>query len=142
MGTPWTYGPVEFTIDTDETPVAVLELKVIHRGRLKSMRLNQLTGVAGAGSFRIFTKRAAAEAVAGNSASSALAGVDPDAYSLFGEKTIAGGKFEDFDMSYDFVNKDGTPSMPVRRLWMVIEPGPTGEVTYSLSMTFEGSELL
>lgn len=137
MNDSWNYGPVEFEVPAGE-PTAI-ELKVPHRGSISSIRLLQLDGADG-GTFRIFNSERAAREVTGSSASSAVPGQDPDSYAVMPRKTITGGKCEEFQQSYQYRNRDGTYTMPIRRLWMVIEPTGSGSNTYSLSLTITPSQ--
>lgn len=131
----WSYGPLEFAAPAGEA--TVVELKVPHRGAINAIRLNQIDGGADDGNFRIFTKEAAALSAVGSSSSASLPGIDPDSYSVFGAKDITNGTFAEYEKSYGYRNRDGTYSVPIRRLWLVLEHNGGGENQYSISMEIE-----
>jgi len=139
MGVPWNYGPVQFEAEAD-TPL-VVELKVPHRGKIRQLLLDEIGG-ADAASFEVFNSEDAAHVFSGSSESSALeGGQHPKGFSLFGAKTLAAGQFADYDMEVMYSNQDGTPTNPVRRLWMVFTHTGAGVNTYQMSMVIEMPDL-
>lgn len=127
----WEYGPTTFTVEGGVP--SVVELRVPDRGVINNIRLAELNGGAHGGTFRIFHKEAAADAVVGTSESSLIAGDDPDLYSVVGQKTIVAGKHESYGLNCHY--RSGVGSNPSRRLWLVIEPNAAGDIEYGLSMT-------
>lgn len=147
-GLPWSYGPVEFTIDGARDNV--VELHVPHRGVIRSINLIQLGG-ADDGSFEIFDSEAAARAVEDvvasqsgsslsltSSSSIQVVGTDPAVHSLTqGQVEIAAGRYTANGLDLAYRNRDGNYTNPVRRLWLVINSEGAGQKTFALSMMFE-----
>lgn len=138
MGTPYSAGPFEFSAPGGEE--TVVELRVPWRGIINTVRLNQVSGVEVDAAFRLYQSRCAANP--GGSCGSEELPSDPDSYSVFGEKErTANTPFAEFEKNYPFVNKDGTPSNPQRRLYLSIEPEGSGDKEWSLSMEIDTSNL-
>ena len=69
MGTPWGYGPKEFTVEGGQP--SVVQLNVPHRGRITAINLQQIVG-DGDGNFTIYDAKDAAFAVSGSSSTCRL----------------------------------------------------------------------
>jgi len=141
MGTPWGYGPKEFTVPGGQQ--SIVQLRVPHRGEIKAINLKQIDG-ANAGVFEIFDSHDVAEGVIASSSSSsgsAIDSTDPAVNSVTGPLVITAGAYADNAVNKMYINRDGTSTNPVRRLWMRIDPTGPGQLTYSLSMTIEMGEL-
>ena len=131
---PWAFGPVEFTVPGGEP--SLVELAVPPRGTIHSFRCLQTAGDVDATTLRLFQSEAAAQlAIAGGSDSVAPITLEPDAYSVFGSKSLTDGRLVEDAKEYPYRNQDGRFSAPVERLWLVIEPAGTGDKTFVLSMT-------
>lgn len=147
-GLPWSYGPVEFTIDGARNNM--VELRVPHRGVIRSIILEQIGG-ADDGVFEIFDSEEAARAlddVVVSQSSSSLSltssssvqvvGTDPAVHSITqGQVAINSGRYAANGLDLIYRNRDGNYSNPVRRLWLVINSEGSGQKTFSLSMMFE-----
>lgn len=129
---PYTYGPHEF--DASGGELTVVELRVPARGEISSIQLDQIAGDLVAGSFRILTSRAAALSLVGSSSSEVLPGGNPNQYSVFGNQPITDGHFAVYGQFWPYRNKDGSQSVQVRRLWLVLDLAGTGEKTFSITM--------
>lgn len=144
MGLPWGYGPVQATA-TGGQPT-LLELRVPHRGIIRSLHVAYDDGSQDSGSFEIYASQAAAEeairlAATGDDSSSSLSssmgsvGLSPGAYSVSGVQQLVNGKFDKHELRWAYINRDGTPTNGVRRLWMVVTPAGIGPRDLVLSMT-------
>ncbi len=130
--TPYPFGPVGF--DAPGGDISIIDLALPAVGDILTIRLNQLSGVKVAGSFRIFQSLEAAEAIAGSLASSSLAGTDPDDYSVVGVKAFTGGSYSEFQCRYGYANQDANITSRKRRLYLVMQPGGSGDKSFSLSL--------
>jgi len=138
MSNQWGYGPVQFSVEAGQEEI--VRLDVPHRGTIKQINLKQLSGTD-AGNFEIYDSEVAAMATAGSSADSATEGGDPEAHSITnGQVSITSGAYR-AAVDYPYINRDGTPTNPVRRLWMRINSGGSGTETYGLSLLIEPSAL-
>jgi len=131
MSTTWGYGPKQFTAPGESS---VIRLDVPHRGQIKSINLQQLDGQA-AGNFKIYDSELAANVFAGSSMSSAGAGDDPAVHQIAEVKLIVAGAFQAFDLEIHYINRDGTGTNPVRRLWMLLTHDGGDNTEWALSMT-------
>jgi len=145
MGMPWGYGPKQFQIEGGQDEI--VRLDVPHRGTIRAINLNELGG-ASAGIFEIYDSQAAAAVLGGAGSSSSsvssdqVEGGDPAAHSITaGEVAIAGGQYRANNLEIPYINRDGTPTNPVRRLWMRINLEGAGTKTVSLGMTIEPAPL-
>ena len=112
-----------------------------HRGKIVQINLHQITG-NDAGTFEIYDSEPAARVYdSSSSSSSALEGGDPAVNSVTnGPVAITNGKYQSA-VNLPYINRDGTPTNPVRRLWMRINSGGSGMETYGLSMMIEPAAL-
>jgi len=138
MATQWGYGPKNFSITAGSDHVIALD--VPHRGTIKQINLQQSNG-GDSGVFEIYDAEIAAEVGAESSSVSALASGDPAAHSITdGEVAISAGSYRAaWDVPY--INRDGSISLPVRRLWMRINITGSGDKDFTLSMTIEPSDI-
>lgn len=137
--TPWGYGPKNFDVPAGSSQL--LELRVPSRGELDAVLLAQVEGADG-GTFEIFDSREAAErAISEANSSSVDSSSDasvPTAYaahSITGPLTITAGRYSARGLELAYMNRDGTPTNNVRRLWGVITATGSGTLTFSLSLT-------
>jgi len=138
MSNQWGYGPVQFSVEASQDEI--VQLNVPHRGRIVQINLKQLDG-SDAGNFEIYDSEIAAYVTAGSSSASATEGGDPEAHSVTnGQIAITSGAYR-AAVDYPYINRDGTPTNPVRRLWMRINSGGSGQEPYSLSMMIEPAAL-
>lgn len=132
----WGYGPVSFVVTGGAANL--LELKVPHRGTIREIRLKQIGG-AEAGSFEIFDAQGAAEAVSapldGVAAVTSLG--DPASHSVTGSIAYAAGTYSSGEIERTYINRDGSYTAAIRRLWARLSPGGAGEQTYELTMIVE-----
>lgn len=138
MGQQWGYGPKSFEITAGEDQI--VQLGVPHRGTIKQINLQQ-QGAADGGVFEIYDSEAAAKSLVGSSSSSAIEGMEPAAHSITdGEVAITSGAYR-ASVDIPYINRDGTPTNPVRRLWMRINITGSGTKNFSLGMLIEPSDL-
>lgn len=153
-GTPYTSGPhIVEGFGGDEVRV---ELRVPHRGVIRGIRFEQVTGVDAACAFELYNSRKAAPAgpvlSSSSGASFPAAGLSESlteaeegaraAYSVFGEKTMSSGTpFAEYDVGYMYSNRDGTPTNPQRKLYLALRPAGTGFKQYALTLIIETSRL-
>lgn len=149
MGTSWGYGPKTFTVEgAVDTVVA---LRVPHRGTIQQINLEQIGGADG-GNFEIYDSEAAAksiaEAIAGqlslssSTGSAEVTGGDPAVHAILqGTGVITAGRFQSHDMQRQYRNRDGTYSVPIRKLWMVIRSDGAGIKNFALAMMIEQADL-
>ncbi len=151
-GMPWGYGPKQFDVEAGKD--VIVRLDVPHRGTIKAINLNELGG-ASLGVFEIYDSQNAAAVFApvlgyGSSSSSVASSVssedveggDPAAHSITaGEVAIEDGQYRANNLDIPYINRDGTPTNPVRRLWMRINLAGAGIKTISLGMTIEPAPL-
>jgi len=137
MATPYMAGP--FTIVATGGESTCVELRVPHRGTIKAVKFNQLSGVEVACAFELFTLRAACPpgSDTGSSSSSASASLvnGRDMYSVCGQKSrLAATLFAEFETTYPYVNQDGTATVPHRRLFLEVIPEGTGVKEYEIAL--------
>ncbi len=133
----WGYGPKEFSVGPGQS---VVRLDVPHRGEIKTINLQQVGGADDA-TLKLYDSEQAAKVFTGSSSSSAVEGGDPEAHLITEPKAVAAGVYQEFGLSIDYINRDGTPTNPVRRLWMLFDSQAAGETTWSLSMMIEPASL-
>lgn len=147
MSTPWGYGPVQFDVPAGQDQL--VELHVPHRGTIRGINLQQLDGTAD-GVFEIYDSENAAKSVTTEGLSSvsslsssyAIEGGNAAAHSITdGEVTISGGAYRANDLNIPYINRDGSPSNCIRRLWMRINMEGSGDTTMALSMTIDPSDI-
>lgn len=140
MGTQYEAGPYEFdAVGGEET---CIELRIPHRGIIRTMRAEQLTGIDVASTFELYTKNAVCTTEGQSSSESGSTVGDRSMYSIFGEKTIpSGSALSEFEKSYHYSNADGTSTNPQRKLYLGITPGGTGAKSFAISFSIETSNL-
>lgn len=74
----------------------------------------------GSGTFALYDSAEAAAAAAG---------------SITGDLSIAAGRHASRSLELHYSNRDGTPTNNVRKLWLGINAGMSGDFDFSLSMT-------
>lgn len=151
MGTtPWMYGPVEFSAEVDNDVIVVLN--VPYRGTIKAINLQEVGGGTAAGEIEIYSSEmifrhfslfsaatsSSSSSIAGSSSMSAAAGADPSAYSVTGPLTVAAGKYQNMGLNFGYVNRDGTPTNGVRKLYLRIRTDSAGPFT--LTMVIEPAD--
>jgi len=142
MASSWQYGPTVF--DAPLGRASVLELHVPARGTIHAFRLLSATAIDG--TFTIYNAEAAAvdamNEINGESSSvsSTVVGGLPEAYRVL-TGTVTDGVCHDTNQ-YLYANQDGTPAIPVGRLWLVLNI-PTGALTAEvvIAMTIERQTL-
>ena len=137
-GTPWAFGPVTLAaVGGDATNIAI---GVPHRGIIRSIKFEQISGTDVATTFNIYSREEAAPP-----GSDSMAGdteYPRNMYKVLPEQSIGvGATLALFDLNYVYVNKDGTPTNPVRRLYVEVTPGGTGDKEFALSMEIESAPL-
>lgn len=137
MALPWGYGPKQFEIPAGTD--VVVRLDVPHRGIIQAINLQQQGG-ADNGVFEIYDSEAAAKALAGSSSSdsSGISGAEPETHSITnGEVAISAGAYRANNLSIPYINRDGTPTNAIRKLWMRMAVTGSGNLAFSLSMIIE-----
>ena len=137
MTLPWGYGPKQFEIPAGTD--VVVRLDVPHRGMIQAINLQQQEG-ADDGVFEIYDSEAAAKSLTGSSSSdsSGISGAEPATHSITnGEVTISGGAYRANNLSIPYINRDGSPTNAIRRLWMRMAVESSGNLKFSLSMIIE-----
>lgn len=139
MSSLWPYGPVTFEVNGGE--ISALELKVPRRGIIRAITVEQLDGDNNA-TLQLMDSRAAVSAYLGAGDSSiSQPGEATDAaaaHKVTAELAIVAGKLFLSDVRLPYVNRDGTNSNPVRRLWGLLNvPDVVGRVSFAISLTIE-----
>ncbi len=139
MSSLWAYGPVTFEVNGGE--ISALELKVPRRGIIRAITVEQLDGENNA-TLQLMDSRAAVSAYLGAGDSSiSQPGEATDAaaaHKVTAELAIAAGQLFLSDVRLPYVNRDGTNSNPVRRLWGLLNvPDVVGRVSFAISLTIE-----
>jgi hypothetical protein len=132
----WPYGPVQFEIVAGSDQL--VELKVPHRATIQSINLNEVGGGTTGGSFEIYDSEPAALYRLGSASASEVEGGEEEAHSITnGAITITAGAYSARNLNIAYVNRDGTFTNPVRRLWMRVLLTGSGTKLFSLGMTLE-----
>lgn len=137
MTLPWGYGPKQFEIPAGTD--VVVRLDVPHRGLIQVINLQQQDG-ADNGVFEIYDSEAAAKVLVGSSSSdsSGISGAEPAAHSVTaGAVVISNGAYRANNLRIPYINRDGSPTNGIRRLWMRMVVEGAGNLTFSLSMVIE-----
>ena len=137
MALPWGYGPKQFEIPAGTD--VVVRLDVPHRGVIQAINLQQQDGAAN-GVFEIYDSEAAAKVLVGSSSSdsSGISGAEPATHSITnGEIAISTGAYRANNLNIPYINRDGSPTNGIRRLWMRMAVGGSGNLAFSLSMIIE-----
>lgn len=149
MGTSWGYGPKTFEIEGGVS--TLVALRVPHRGTIQQINLEQVGG-ADDGSFEIYDSETAAKIMAtdvagpaslsSSTSSGELAAHDPAVHAIYqGAGVITSGRHRGNALNVQYRNRDGTYSVPVRKLWMVINVQGVGIKQFALSMMIEMIDL-
>lgn len=139
MGTPWGYGPNQFDVEAGKA--SLVQLNVIHRGTIRNFNLRVAGGTTG--SFAIYSsENAARQAVAdaNSETESVSVDVDPANYIVY-EGTLTSGVFTAHELRVRYINRDGTPTNPVPRLWMLLKPDGSGQLPAVIGMVIDGADL-
>lgn len=140
MTTTWMYGPVEFSVEASQDSIVVLN--VPHRGTIKAINLQESGGGSAAGEIEIYASemvmRQFGVASSSLSSMSVPAGMDASAYSVTGPLVVAAGKYQNMNTNFSYLNRDGTPTNGVRKLYMRINTDSAGPFT--LSMVIEPAD--
>lgn len=134
MSIPWTLRPYQFSAVAGEE--TVIPLKVPSRGTINSLRIDDLDSPTDAATFDIVTLQAAAYAEEKGSLSLNMPGETGKQYSVLGgPQAMTGGFYAAENLLRGYRNLDGTYSVPVRLLYLVIKPAGTGTHNYAITMT-------
>lgn len=129
-----------------------VELRVPHRGIIRGVRFEQVTGVDAACEFELYNSRKAAPSSPALSSSSGASfpaeGLSESlteategaraAYSVFGAKNMSSGTpFAEYDVNYMYTNRDGTPTNPQRKLYLALRAGGAGFKQYAITLIIE-----
>jgi hypothetical protein len=144
--TPYTSGP--HIVEADGGEETRIMLRTPHRGRIKSVKFEQIAGTPAACAFELYTSVLAAppgEPSSGSldmpseSLSESVQG-PRSAYSVFGEKNMnSGAVFAEYEKDYVFRNADGTSTNPQRRLYLAVRPDGSGVKQFALTLEMETS---
>lgn len=135
MSIPWMYGPKQFEVQGGA--FSVIQLNVPQRGELRTINLQ--VGGGSTGDFVIYCSEEAAREAAANgngsslSSSSGSVEIPPSAYEVC-RGALTGGKYVNSELQVLYVNRDGTPTNEVKRLWMVLNPAGVDDLVVTLLM--------
>lgn len=142
MAHPWGYGPKTFSIPGGCD--SVVQLNVPYRGVLRGINFMYADGANLGCDFEIFSSEQAArdasedpESSEGESCGSVAVSPSAAAYSITGPLSFSNGQYSQTDLNIPYINRDGTPTNGVRRLWMLVRPGISGTQEMTLSMTID-----
>jgi len=142
MPTPYTSGP--HILEAPGGQETCLQIRAPHRGKIRSIKFEQIAGVDENCDFEVYTSSAACPPGQSLSSESLSESVDGprSAYSIFGPKTMnSGAAFSEFDKDYVFRNADGTSTNPQRKLYVALRPGGGGAKQFALTLEMETSPL-
>jgi len=142
QGTPYFAGP--FTLECVGAEESCIVINVPWRATITGFAFNQVGGVAADCAFELYTKALACPPTGSSESSSGALDHDKTMYSVFGERSFtAGTPLTEYDKSYPYVNQDegGSPSNPVRRLYVRILPAGTGAKIFELALQMLTSQL-
>lgn len=142
MGIPWNYGPKH--ADVPGNQYSLVQLNVPYRGVLRTLNLSIDGGTSG--TFALYdSERSARDAVAlgeNSEVSSASGSVDiPVIGSQVHAGNLASGAYFNNNLNVSYLNRDGSPSNGVRRLWLVINPAGGGLLQLVISAMIETPNL-
>lgn len=143
-GTPYSSGPHVLVVNGGEE--ACIEIRTPHRGTVETIKFDQIDGILANAAFEVYTKNpcgAPSSSFSSVSVSEAGDGSIPaSAYSIFGEKNyVAGTPFMETNKQYPFSNRDGSPTNPVRKLYVRVLSEGAGPCRYVLTMEMRTSQL-
>ncbi len=140
MGVPWTYGPRQFTVPAGES--SLVQLNVPYRGTIRSFSLAAPDG--GGGTFELYNAEEPARAAvaAGNGSSESVGAAIPPANYVIYDGTLDDGISVDRELNIPYVNRDGTPSDGVSRLWLRLTPDGSDDLVFVISLTIESVNLV
>jgi len=133
-----------YNLVADSEQDTCLELRAPHRGTIRSIVMRQLDGDLGGYWFQLFNSEQARPV---GSSSSSLAGSMPEnsdaMYDIAGKKNVGAGEdlFEEREKNYIYRNKDGTHSLPIRKLYILIHPQGAGPKHFELRLDIETAVL-
>lgn len=133
MGVPYEGSLVGVVVDADGRCFDVVSGPP--RGTLHKLLVRQMTGNLDGYSVRVFNSEWGCQ---GDSGSSEADQLHYDLHQILPEQTAAPGSagLAVFEPSgYPYNNMDGTPTNPVRKLWVSINPLGAGEKTFDLAWT-------
>lgn len=132
----WPYGPKQFEIEAGSDQL--IELKVPHRATIRSLNFNEVGSGTTGGSFEIYDSKPAGLFELGSASAAEVEGGEATAHSITnGAITLSSGAYSARNLDIPYVNRDGTATNPVRRLWMVVNLSGSGTKLFSLGMTIE-----
>ena len=121
----WPFGPKNLDIEAGSDQL--IALGVPHRAIIKAINFSEVGGGSTGGAFELY-----------DSEPPTADGNGHDAHSLTdGEITFSGGSYRGQQLDIPYINRDGTPTNPVRKLWMRANLTGTGTKAFSLGMTIE-----
>jgi hypothetical protein len=140
MPTPYTSGP--HILEAVGGEELCQQIRAPHRGTIRSIKMQQVGGVAAACDFAVFTSSRACPPNDSNSSESLSEQLEGprSAYSIFGTKVCDSGEaFQEHGQEYIFRNADGSSTNPQRKLYVALRPEGTGGKVYALTLEMEVS---
>lgn len=127
------------TVWSSETPFTatggtetVVRLNVPHRGFIRGYSLSQVTGATAGATAALYTSK---QDKAPNS------NLPAEAFHILDIALSSGAaKTDNHDMEVAYVNRDGTPTLQQRYLYLKITPAGTGEKQFVLALTIEPTQ--
>jgi hypothetical protein len=124
MATPIWSGETTFTATGGAE--TVVRLNVPHRGYIRGYSLTQTSGANAGAAASLYTSK---QDTAPNST------LPAEAFHVLDITLPAAAKVDNHDLEIAYVNRDGTPTLPQRYLYLKITPAGTGAKTFVFAIT-------
>ena len=134
---PWSRTFPALTVPAGESAYC-FELGVPHRGSIERFVIEQISGSLDGFTVDMFDTREICPP-SGSESVAASTEVGERMHKVFPTKSVDEGEvaIEDFDGSWEYVNRDGSPALPKRYLYLRITPGgdASAEKKFDMALT-------
>lgn len=138
MSTPY---EKDFQFDAVSGQDNFVELGMPHRGNVQKLVLVQLSGPLDGFDADLYNSRRAVAEIENSSESSMAAAVEPSIYQIVPTQVVAAAadRVMLMNVEHPYVNRDGTPTNPVRKLYLRIRPDGAGTKAFHLALGVDAS---
>lgn len=122
----------ETVFEATSGEVAVVPLKVPHRGVIRGFSLSQTSGVNAGAVGGLYTS---------NQETTPNSDLPSEAFHILDITLTATSKVDNHSLNVAYVNRDGTPTNPQRYLYLKLLPTGSGAKNFVFSITIETPSL-
>ncbi len=131
----------DFPFDAVSGEDNFVELRMPHRAYLEKFVLVQLSGALDGFDADLYNSLKAVREIQNSSESSMEANDEPSIYQIIPTQVAAAAadRIILMDIAHPYLNRDGTISVPVRKLYLRIHPAGTGTKAFHLALGVDSS---